>query len=204
MMQLANQDSSYNIEDSEEDIKYQFKIVLLGDGGCGKTALTNRFCFNEFDVDTKLTIGLSFNSFSIPAEEDGIKIRIGLSIWDFGGQERFTPLLPQFITGANAALIVHDLTRFVTLENLKRDWNPLLISNAGDVPRIMVGTKLDLIDPEYKFDPKTLEDFQKELGVKASYDTSSKTGFNVDIIFKELVKQILKIPPYDKKNVKII
>jgi len=203
-MSNAKPNSSYNIEDSEEDIRYQFKIVLLGDGGSGKTALTNRFCFNEFDADTKLTIGLSFNSFSIPAEEDGTKIRIGLSIWDFGGQERFTPLLPQFITGANAALIVHDLTRIVTLENLKRDWNPLLISNAGDVPKIMVGTKLDLIDPEYQLDPKTREEYQKILGVKGSYDTSSKTGFNVDLIFKELVKNILKIPPYDKKNVKII
>jgi len=130
MMPLAKTDSAYSIDDSEENIKYQFKIVLLGDGGTGKTALTNRFCFNEFDLDTKLTIGLSFNSFSIPAKEEGLNIRIGLSIWDFGGQERFLPLLPQFITGANGALIVHDLTRFVTLQNLKRDWNPLLVSNA--------------------------------------------------------------------------
>ncbi len=204
MMSHAKPNPSYNIEDSEEDIRYQFKIVLLGDGGCGKTALTNRFCFNEFDSDTKLTIGLSFNSFSIPAIEDGTKIRIGLSIWDFGGQERFTPLLPQFITGANAALIVHDLTRFVTLENLKRDWNPLLISNAGDVPKILVGTKLDLIDPKYQIDPKTRENYLKILGVKAYYDTSAKTGFNVDAIFKDLVKQIMQIPPYDKKNVEII
>ena len=204
MMPLAKQNSSYDIEDTEEDIRYQFKIVLLGDGGCGKTALTNRFCFNEFDSDTKLTIGLSFNSFSIPAKEDGLKIRIGLSIWDFGGQERFTPLLPQFITGANGALIVHDLTRFVTLENLKRDWSHLLVSNAGDVPRIMVGTKLDLIEPEYRIDPNVLEDYRNNIGANAYYDTSSKTGFNVDIIFKELVKNILKIPPYDKKNVEII
>ena len=204
MMPLAKPNPSYNIEDAEEDIRYQFKIVLLGDGGTGKTALTNRFCFNEFDADTKLTIGLSFNSYSIPAEEDGTKIRIGLSIWDFGGQERFTPLLPQFITGANAALIVHDLTRFVTLENLKRDWNPLLISNAGNVPKIMVGTKLDLIEQEYQMEQKVREDYREILGVKAYYDTSSKTGFNVDLIFKELVKNILKIPPYDKKNVEII
>ncbi len=204
MMPLAKPNSSYKIEDSEEDIKYQFKIVLLGDGGTGKTALTNRFCFNEFDSDTKLTIGLSFNSFSIPAIEDGTKIRIGLSIWDFGGQERFTPLLPQFITGANAALIVHDLTRFITLENLKRHWNSLLVSNAGDVPKIMVGTKLDLIDPEYPTDQKILEDFRRDLDVKASYDTSSKTGFNVELIFKELVKEILEIAPYDKKNIEVI
>jgi len=204
MMSNANPNSSYNIEDSEEDIRYQFKIVLLGDGGSGKTALTNRFCFNEFDNDTKLTIGLSFNSFTIPAKEDGVKIRIGLSIWDFGGQERFTPLLPQFITGANAALIVHDLTRFVTLENLERDWNPLLVSNAGDVPKIMVGTKADLISKYSKIDPKVREDYQKILGVKAYYDTSSKTGFNVNVIFKELVKLILEIPPYDKKNVEVI
>ena len=204
MMSPADQNSSYNIEDTEEDIKYQFKIVLLGDGGCGKTALTNRFCFNEFDSDTKLTIGLSFNSFTIPAKEDGGKIRIGLSIWDFGGQERFTPLLPQFITGANAALMVHDLTRFVTLENLKRDWNPLLTSNAGDVPKIMVGTKLDLIDPKFQIDPKIHEDYKDILGGKAYVNTSSKTGFNVDLIFKELVKFIFQIPPYDKKNVEVI
>ncbi|MHA1720184.1 MAG: Rab family GTPase [Promethearchaeota archaeon] len=204
MMPLAKTDSAYSIDDSEENIKYQFKIVLLGDGGTGKTALTNRFCFNEFDLDTKLTIGLSFNSFSIPAKEEGLNIRIGISIWDFGGQERFLPLLPQFITGANGALIVHDLTRFVTLQNLKRDWNPLLVSNAGNIPKILVGTKLDLIEPEFGMDSETISEFRKSLGVNEYFETSSKTGFNIDLVFKELVRNILKVPPYDKKNVEIV
>ena len=79
-----------------------------------------------------------------------------------------------------------------------------MVSNAGDVPKILVGTKLDLIDPGYSIDPKVREEYKKNLGVKAYFDTSSKTGLNVDLIFKELVKHILEIPPYDKKNVEVI
>lgn len=190
---------------SEDDglIRYQFKIVLLGDGGAGKTCLTNRFCYNLFE-NTKLTIGLSFNSYSMLAEEKGEKFQIGLSIWDFGGQERFRPLLPQFISGANGALYVHDLLALHSLINLEKEWYPLLHDNAGDVPTMLVGTKVDLLNDVNSIDKDLIEEHRKSLGAKKSYITSSKTGLNIRKIFKDLVEEILKYPPYSLRNIKLL
>ncbi|UYP47492.1 hypothetical protein NEF87_003777 [Candidatus Lokiarchaeum ossiferum] len=187
--------------DDPESIRYQFKIVLLGDGGTGKTCLVNRYCFNEF-LDTKLTIGLSFNSYSIPAEENGKSFRIGLSIWDFGGQERFRPLLPQFISGCNGAIYVFDQLAFHSLENLHKEWKSLLHSNAGEVPSILVGTKADLIDESHSLIEKdTLMEYQQNLGVSSFVSTSAKTGKNINEIFKHLVREILKKSPFAKRNI---
>jgi small GTP-binding protein len=183
-----------------EPIRYQFKIVLLGDGGAGKTCLTNRFCYNLFE-NTKLTIGLSFNSYSLPAEEAGKRFKIGLSIWDFGGQPRFRPLLPQFINGANAALYVHDLLVFHSLLDLKTDWYPLLHENAGKVPTFLVGTKEDLLDDKNSLDMSVIEEYQQKLEAKKSYITSAKTGLNIEKIFKDLVREILKQPPYSLRDI---
>lgn len=194
---------NYQNSNPEDLIRYQFKIVLLGDGGAGKTCLTNRFCYNLFE-NTKLTIGLSFNSYSMPAEENGSRFRIGLSIWDFGGQERFRPLLPQFINGANGAIFVHDLLALHSLLNLEKEWFPLLRDNAGNVPSILVGTKADLLNNMEEIDDQLIEEHKKSLDVKESYITSSKTGLNIKNIFEDLVKEILKSPPYSLRNIKII
>ena len=120
----------------------QFKVVLLGDSGVGKTALIRRYCFNEFAIDTQSTIGLQFHSITLRAEHKGVQFEIGLSIWDFGGQERFRSLLPQFILGANASLLVFDLMNGQALKNLK-EWYQLLKINAGNVPFDLIGTKAE-------------------------------------------------------------
>ncbi len=80
--------SNFESKDSDQ-IRLQYKIVLLGDGGVGKTALIRRYCFNDFSVDTQMTIGLSFHSITLQAKQNDELFRIGLSIWDFGGQEQF-------------------------------------------------------------------------------------------------------------------
>ncbi|MCK5342737.1 MAG: GTP-binding protein [Candidatus Heimdallarchaeota archaeon] len=188
---------------TQDPIRYQFKIILLGDGGSGKTCLVNQFCYNLFK-DTEITIGLTFNSYSIPARESGRKFRIGLSIWDFGGQQRFKPLLPQFITGANGALLVHDLTSYRTLVNLENEWFPLLRENVGQIPIVLVGTKSDLIINDFEVDEESIESFREKIGAVTSFPTSSVTGLNIDNAFKLVVQEILKNPPYDKRNIEIL
>ncbi|TFH28160.1 MAG: GTP-binding protein [Promethearchaeota archaeon] len=195
--------SAEKFEDSPESIRYQFKIILLGDGGVGKTCLANRFCYSEF-VDTKLTIGLSFNSYSILAEENGYKLRIGLSIWDFGGQERFRPLIPQFISGANAALWVYDMNAFHSLLNLEKNWLPLLNQNSPNIPTILVGEKADIVPEEERFDLETVQEFVEKLGASRAYESSSKKGLNTTEIFKQLIKELLKEPPYNTRNITLL
>ena len=166
--------SNFESKDSDQ-IRLQYKIVLLGDGGVGKTALIRRYCFNDFSVDTQMTIGLSFHSITLQAKQNDELFRIGLSIWDFGGQEQFRPLLPQFINGANAALLVFDLSSYHTLENLT-EWYKLLLANAGKIAIDLVGTKSDLTEenPDIGVDSETIDQYVKKFEALHYLETSAK------------------------------
>ena len=133
-----------NFQSADPDqMRLQYKIILMGDGGVGKTALVRRSCFDDFSINSQPTIGLSFNSYTLQAKQNELKFQIGLSIWDFGGQERFRPLLPQFISGADAALLVFDLSNPLTLEHLS-EWYTLLLANTENVAIELVGGNLIL------------------------------------------------------------
>ncbi len=68
----------------EEQPYYIFKICLLGQGGVGKTCIARRLCFNTFDANTRLTIGIDFYTYDLPILVEGDETFIRLSIWDFG------------------------------------------------------------------------------------------------------------------------
>lgn len=92
---------------------YNFKIVIIGPAGAGKTCLFNRYCFNSFHINTQKTIGMNFHSiklriqFNNKTEEEQENFVIN-SIFDLAGQARFRPLIKKFIDGANGALLVFD------------------------------------------------------------------------------------------------
>src|SRR6056297_2976922 len=184
-----------NIEQDKnipEEIKYQFKIILVGDGGVGKTCLANRFCFNSFKVNTRLTIGLAFNTYSVIAKENGNMVRIGVAIWDFGGQKRFRSLIPQFIAGSHAAILVYDCTSFSSLINLDREWNDILKHNSGELPRILVGAKCDLTNTSTIYEKNAEKEYINKLKAKQHILTSAKTGTNVDKVFVEVLREVVK------------
>ncbi|GAG91555.1 unnamed protein product, partial [marine sediment metagenome] len=73
----------------EDQPYYIFKICLLGKGAVGKTCIARRLCFDTFDANTRLTIGIDFYTYDLPILVDGDETFIRLSLWDFGGQEQF-------------------------------------------------------------------------------------------------------------------
>jgi len=113
-----------------------------------------------------------------------------LNVWDFGGQERFRFLLKNYARGAKGALLMFDLTRPVTLENLEQ-WVKICRDENPELPIIFLGTKLDL------FNLITIKD-EFALIYKEMYNlfeflkVSSKTGQNVDLAFELLAKEIIK------------
>jgi len=185
-----------------DEIKYQFKIILLGDGGVGKTCLTNRFCFNEFNINTRLTIGLAFNTYSINGLENGKPIKIGAAIWDFGGQERFRPLIPQFIAGAHGAILTYESVVVKSLVNLHSQWAPLLEKYTGDIPRILVGTKYDLSEDSQIITKEMIQEYQEKLTCQEHFLTSSKTGHNVKNVFFEVLEKIIEKEYTDVKLIR--
>jgi len=170
---------------------YLFKIILAGNGGCGKTTLLNRYTTGQFNLGTKMTIGVDFAVSSAPLPKgDG---NATLQIWDFGGEQRFRTMLPSFCQGASGALIFFDLTRPFTFYGLG-EWVEIIRRNTKDIPLILLGAKYDLIEgPDLYMDIDTQEifSFMKEHKIKGYLSVSSKTGLNVNESFENLTKQML-------------
>ena len=101
---------------SDDDYDYLFKVVLIGDSGVGKSNLLSRFTRNEFSLESKSTIGVEFATRSISVEGKTIKAQI----WDTAGQERFRAVTSAYYRGAVGALIVYDITRGHTFDNVAR------------------------------------------------------------------------------------
>ena len=104
---------SYQDEQSED---YLFKVVLIGDSAVGKSNLLSRYARNEFNNNSKATIGVEFQTQSMEIEGKEVKAQI----WDTAGQERFRAVTSAYYRGAVGALIVYDISRRQTFENVNR------------------------------------------------------------------------------------
>lgn len=185
----------------EKEVIYTFKIVIIGAGGVGKTCLFNRFCFNSFNFDTSQTIGLSFHSMdlkinTVNQEPYSSNKFIVNSIFDFGGQDRFKPLIPKFLGGADGAILTFDLTNEDSLEKLNY-WFDLLMThtNGAEIPKVLVGSKSDLLSeiPESKQIKKSnINKFLRDKELDAYFWTSALKNYNVIAVFKELNNLMLK------------
>ena len=91
----------------KEDSETQFKIVLVGDSGVGKSNIISKFTKNEFNLESKTTIGVEFATKVVEIEAKPIKVQI----WDTAGQERYRSMASAYYRGALGALLVYDITR---------------------------------------------------------------------------------------------
>ena len=174
---------------------YIFKICLLGEGGVGKTCLARRLCFNTFDMDTKLTVGVDFYTHDFPILVGGKKKDIvRLSIWDFGGQENFKRLFPYYLNGANGIFLCFDLANFDTMSRLDWWYDEMFKLISQDVPRVLIGCKFDLIKKrQLKKEKAIVNRYMKIHNEKGFFQTSSLENYNVDYIFLELTKLMLDV-----------
>ncbi len=185
----------------QKNILYSAKIVICGASAVGKTCLFNRYCFNSFNFDTSPTIGINFHSvylkINIEHKPNDLKENyIVNSIFDFGGQERFIPLIPKFIEGANGALLVFDSGNSSSFNQLDF-WYEQLKKNAvsPNIPIILVGSKSDLLEITPKseiIDDSIINKYVEEKQLNGFFRTSSLENYNVLEVFKELNNLILK------------
>lgn len=124
----------------DDEYDYLFKVVLIGDSGVGKSNLLSRFTRNEFNLESKSTIGVEFAVRSIDVDGKRVKAQI----WDTAGQERYRAITSAYYRGAVGALLVYDIAKHVTYENVER-WLKELRDHADqNIVILLVGNKSDL------------------------------------------------------------
>ena len=124
----------------DDEYDYLFKVVLIGDSGVGKSNLLSRFTRNEFSLESKSTIGVEFATRSIEVDDKTIKAQI----WDTAGQERYRAITSAYYRGAVGALLVYDIAKHLTYENVERWLKELRDHADANIVIMLVGNKSDL------------------------------------------------------------
>jgi small GTP-binding protein len=164
---------------------YTFKIMLLGEPGVEKKTLAQKFCLDIFNPSDRLAIGVDFYVKTIELNGKTIK----LQIWDIGGEERFRFLLSSYCLGANAVMIIYDITNSKTLDQIT-EWTKIVREKASDIPIMLIGNNLD---------SEEFRELNKEDGINivrkykfSSYcEISTKTGQNVEKSFETLTEFLI-------------
>lgn len=122
------------------------KIVILGESGVGKTSLMERYIERRFSHQYKATIGADFLTKDVDIDD----VSVNLQIWDTAGQERYQSLGSAFYRGADACILVYDMTDMRSFDALDSWRDEFLISAAprdpDSFPFVVMGNKVDVID----------------------------------------------------------
>ncbi|KAJ6700450.1 hypothetical protein OIU79_013479 [Salix purpurea] len=124
----------------DHEYDYLFKIVLIGDSGVGKSNILSRFTRNEFCLESKSTIGVEFATRTLQVDGKTVKAQI----WDTAGQERYRAITSAYYRGAVGALLVYDITKRQTFENVQRWLRELRDHADSNIVIMMAGNKSDL------------------------------------------------------------
>lgn len=176
---------------------YTFKIILLGSSGTGKTAITNRFAFNQFE-NWGTTVGIDYASKEIDIVDDK---KVHLTIWDTAGQERFNSTTRSFIHGSHGIVLVYDITNRQSFERIPF-WLELVatqhVGKSSLPPIVLVGNKTDLEDIRQVSSEEACE-YAKDNNF-TFIEASAKNSTHVDAIFTILAEQCVQhqdVLPYE-------
>jgi len=175
-----------------EEIEFLYKILVVGDLGCGKTSIIHRYVNNVFSTKYRATIGVDF---ALKIINWDTKTNVRLQLWDIAGQERFGHMTRVYYKEAVGALVVYDMTRPGTFEAVKK-WKLDLdenLSTERPLPVVLLANKCDLTDQ--RLDKDKMEGYIKDNGFIGWYETSAKEDVNITKAIKTLVGQILEHDP---------
>ncbi len=184
------------IESSDPD--YLLKVVLTGDSGVGKTNLLSQFTKSTFNPESKTTIGVEFATKTVKVHGKTVKAQI----WDTAGQERYRAITSSYYKGANAAMVIYDITSSVSFQNVQRWLKEVRENSDQNIIIMLIGNKCDLAKEHKDENGNTvgslrsvsLEDGEKSAERERTlfFETSAADATNVQEAFNKLIEEVLE------------
>lgn len=162
-----------------------FKLVLVGDGGTGKTTFVKRHLTGEFEKKYVATLGVEVHPMVFYTNRGAIKF----NVWDTAGQEKFGGLRDGYYIQGQCAIIMFDVTSRVTYKNVP-NWHRDLVRVCENVPICLVGNKVDVKDRKVK--AKTIT-FHRKKNLQY-YDVSAKSNYNFEKPFLWIARKLVGDP----------
>jgi small GTP-binding protein len=163
--------------------KLSKKICLLGDFAVGKTSLVRRFVYDRFDDKYISTIGVKVSRKTVAVPRDDEIVELTMMLWDLAGSEEFNRVRASYLRGLSGAILVCDLTRSRTLENLTAYTNDL--RDVDSATRIIIAANKSDAIKRHQSTRAQVEEVAHKLDA-AFYITSAKTGNEVEKLFRHL------------------
>lgn len=175
------------------------KLVIVGDGACGKTCLLIVYSKKEFPSVYVPTV---FENYVALVEVDGKTVE--LALWDTAGQEDYDRLRPLSYADTHVILICYAIDSPDSLENVQEKWISEVLHFCAGLPIILVGCKKDL-----RNDPKTIaelartgqhpvsfqqaQDVAQKIGAYKFLECSARTGDGVNEVFEHATRAALAV-----------
>ncbi|XP_065870093.1 ras-related protein RABA4c [Euphorbia lathyris] len=170
-----------------QKIDYVFKVVLIGDSAVGKSQLLARFSRNEFNIDSKATIGVEFQTKSLIIDQKTVKAQI----WDTAGQERYRAVTSAYYRGAVGAMLVYDISKCQSFDHITKWLEELRDHADNNIVVMLIGNKSDL----GTLRAVPVED-AKEFAQKENLffmETSALESTNVESAFISILTEVYRI-----------
>ncbi|CAM8968121.1 unnamed protein product [Rhodiola kirilowii] len=171
----------------DQEYDYLFKIVLIGDSGVGKSNILSRFTRNEFCLESKSTIGVEFPTRTLQVEGKTVKAQI----WDTAGQERYRAITSAYYRGAVGALLVYDITKRQTFDNVQRWLRELRDHADSNIVIMLAGNKSDL--SHLRAVNKDDAQHMAEREILSFLETSAREATNVENAFQTILLDIYHV-----------
>ncbi|MCJ1469569.1 GTP-binding nuclear protein gsp1/Ran [Pseudocyphellaria aurata] len=162
-----------------------FKLVLVGDGGTGKTTFVKRHLTGEFEKKYIATLGVEVHPLAFTTNYGAIQF----DVWDTAGQEKFGGLRDGYYINGQCGIIMFDVTSRITYKNVP-NWHRDLVRVCEQVPIVLTGNKVDV--KERKVKAKTIT-FHRKKNLQY-YDISAKSNYNFEKPFLWLARKLVGNP----------
>ncbi|XP_049817786.1 ras-related protein Rab-32 isoform X2 [Aethina tumida] len=191
-IEMGNKKMSIVKQSVNKPRDHLYKILVIGDLGTGKTSIIKRYVHKFFTQNYRATIGVDFALKVITWDENTL---VRLQLWDIAGQERYGNMTRVYYKEAVGAFIVFDVTRKNTLDsvaNWKSDLDAKVqLPDGSPIPCVLLANKCDQPKEGIVNVPSKMDEYCKEKGFTAWFETSAKDDININEAADALVQTIL-------------